>query len=57
MQAITREKLRSGRPPDVLVRAPANPYRVLDFMKAAEILARARPLKEEVKRQIERVLV
>jgi NTE family protein len=57
MQSVTREKLRAGRPPDILIRAPANAFRVLDFMKAAEILKAAEPLKDELKRKIERVLV
>jgi NTE family protein len=56
MQTITREKLRSSRPPDVLLRAPASAFRVLDFMKAAEILAAAAGMKDDVKRQIDRAL-
>jgi len=56
MQAITREKLRSSRPPTILIRAPPNAYRVLDFMKAADILDAAAPVKDELKRKMERAL-
>ncbi|MEO8668062.1 MAG: patatin-like phospholipase family protein [Bauldia sp.] len=55
MQSVTREKLRSGRPPDIVIRAPANAFRALDFMKAAEILRAAEPMKEDLKRKMERV--
>jgi NTE family protein len=56
MQAVTREKLRSSPPPEILIRAPANAFRVLDFMKAGEILKAAEPVKDELKRKLDRVL-
>jgi NTE family protein len=56
MQAVTREKLRSCRPPDILLRTPPNSFRVLDFMKVPAILKSAEPLKDDLKRQLDRVL-
>ncbi|MGB5863372.1 MAG: patatin-like phospholipase family protein [Sulfitobacter sp.] len=40
----------------VLLRPPVDSYRVLDFLKAKNILAQTEPLCDEVKRTIERVL-
>jgi NTE family protein len=56
MQAVTREKLRATRQPDILIRTPPNGFRVLDFLKAAEVLKAAEPVKEEVKRRLDQVL-
>jgi NTE family protein len=56
MRAITNEKLKSGRPPDILLHAPANGYRALDFMKAAAIIKDAEPLKDTLKHMLERAL-
>jgi NTE family protein len=56
MRAIMNEKLKVTRPPDILLRPPANSFRVLDFMKASAILKSAEPIKEEVKRALDRVL-
>ncbi len=47
-QSILREKLRSGRVPEVFVRAPLDGVRVLDFFKAPAILRSAESLKHEV---------
>ena len=55
MRAITREKLRTSRPPDILVRPAINAFRVLDFMKASVILKAAEPVKDEVKRALDHV--
>jgi NTE family protein len=56
MRAITSEKLKHCRPPDILVRPPPNPFRVLDFLKAAAILRAAEPVRDDVKRALDRVL-
>lgn len=50
--AITAEMLKAARP-DLLLRPQVDRYRVLDFFQAAEILAAAEPLKDEVKRALE----
>ncbi|WP_237154569.1 patatin-like phospholipase family protein [Oryzibacter oryziterrae] len=55
MQSLITEKLKS-RHPDVLVRPPVSDIRVLDFMKAREILEATASVKDEVKRGIDAVL-
>jgi NTE family protein len=55
MQSIMAEKMRRPRPPDILVRPPVD-ARVLDFMKAGRIMETAEPVKDEVKRLVERAL-
>ncbi len=54
--AITAEMLKAARP-DLLLRPDVDRYRVLDFFHAAEILNAAEPLKDEIKRALERRLV
>jgi len=44
MQTITKQKLKMDQP-DVLVRPPHDPIRVLDFMKAERVLANAESLR------------
>jgi len=44
MQTITKQKLKMEQP-DILVRPPHDPIRVLDFMKAEHILDRAESLR------------
>lgn len=44
MQTITKQKLKMEQP-DILIHPPHDPIRVLDFMKAESILARAEPLR------------
>jgi NTE family protein len=53
--AITAEMLKAARP-DLLLRPDVDRYRVLDFFQAAEILTAAEPLKDEIKRALERRL-
>lgn len=53
--AITAEMLRAARP-DLLLRPAVDRYRVLDFFRAADILAAAEPIKDEIKRELERLL-
>ncbi len=56
MRAIMNEKLKVARAPDILLRPPANSYRVLDFMKAGAIIRSAEPIKDDVKRMLDHVL-
>lgn len=53
--AITAEMLKAAKP-DLLLRPAVDRYRVLDFFRAAEILTAAEPLKDEIKRELERLL-
>jgi NTE family protein len=53
MRSITRQKLRAGRQPDILIEPPANAFRALDFMKTVAILEAAAPIKDQVKRRID----
>lgn len=53
--ALVAEKL-SHRRPAILLRPSITRFRVLDFLKAQEILDAAGPLREQVKREIDRSL-
>jgi len=53
--ALTAEALKGGRP-DLLLRPPVERFRVLDFFHAAEILAAAEPIKDEIKRAADQAL-
>lgn len=55
LQSITREKLKLNQP-DILLQPNINAYRVLDFLKAREILEAAEPMREETKRRIDRIV-
>ena len=58
-QILTRtlvQRLIEQEPPDVLIRAGADRIGGLDFFKAKAILAAAEPIKDEVKRALERAL-
>ncbi|PLX36181.1 MAG: patatin [Hyphomicrobiales bacterium] len=55
MQTIQREKL-SRRRPDILIRPDINAFRVLNFLKANEILKAAGPVREETKRRLGRLI-
>ena len=56
LNTIFQEKLRNGRPPDVLINPPTGDFGPMDFTKAAAIIAMAEPGKDQVKRQIEKAL-
>ncbi len=56
VNSIVAEKLRAGAP-DVLIRPKVRQYRVLDFFKIAEILEECQPVRDEVKRALERQLM
>ena len=49
-------RLIEQEPPDILIRAGADGIGGLDFFKAKAILAAAEPIKDEVKRALERAL-
>jgi NTE family protein len=56
MRSILREKLRDHRP-DILISPPVGRFRVLDFFKMKEVLEQCDTLKDDVKRELEAVLV
>lgn len=52
MQAAIALKLKL-RPPHIFLRPPVNRFRVLDFLKAEEVLNESSFIKDELKRQME----
>lgn len=50
-RSLVREKLKTVRP-DILLEPAIDRYRTLDFLKAAEILEAAEPIKDQLKRAI-----
>lgn len=55
MQTITSEKLKTRRP-DILIKPAINHFRVLNFLKAQEILSVSEPVKDELKRALDGAL-
>jgi NTE family protein len=55
MQTLTQFKLKHHRP-DILIRPPINAYRVLDFLRAEEILAYTQSVREETRVKLEKVM-
>ena len=55
MQTIQSEKLRHDHA-DILIRPKIEPFRILDFLKAREILAASEGAKDEVKAKLEACL-
>lgn len=55
MQAITTEKLKN-RHPDILIKPDINAFRVLDFLKAEQVLEASAPVKDELKRKLDKAL-
>ena len=51
MQTITAEKLKT-QAPDILIRPDIDGFRVLNFLKAEEILRVCEPVKEEVRQKL-----
>ena len=51
MHSILAEKLKTRRP-DVLLRPDINTYRVLEFLKTADILKASHPMREALKREL-----
>jgi NTE family protein len=54
-RSIVREKLKASRP-DVYIDVDVDQFHVLEFHRFKEILAAAQPAKEQLRRQLERVL-
>lgn len=54
-KSITREKLKHTRP-DVYVDVELDQFNALEFHRAKDILAAAEPIKEKLRRQLERVM-
>ncbi len=54
-KSITRERLRYIKP-DIYVDVDLDDYTALDFLKVKEILAAAAPLKDQLKRQMHRII-
>ena len=58
-QILTRtlvQRMVERQPPDILIRSGLDGIGGLDFFKAKAILAAAEPIKDEVKRALERAL-
>ncbi|RWN27105.1 MAG: patatin-like phospholipase family protein [Mesorhizobium sp.] len=55
MQSITANKLKQCRP-DILVRPAVSRYRVLDFLKIDALMNETVDIKDELKRQVEKVV-
>jgi NTE family protein len=54
-RSIVREKLKASRP-DIYIDVDVDRFQVLEFHRFREVLAAARPAKEQLQRQLERVL-
>lgn len=52
MASITAMKLREGAP-DIYLKPEVGRFRVLDFLRAGEVLAATAPVREDLKRQLE----
>jgi hypothetical protein len=55
MQSIIAHKLKH-RQPHILIRPPVSKYRVLDFMKIEALMTETAAIKDELKREVERVV-
>lgn len=56
MQANVIRQMRTRQEPDLFLQPPVTGIRVLDFHKAKEIYEQAAPVKDELKRKIEKIL-
>ena len=54
-RSIVREKLKAGRP-DILIECPVDAFNVIDFHKWREVLAASIPIKDQLKRHLERIM-
>lgn len=54
-RSIIREKLRA-RAPDVYIECPVDNFTVLDFHRYQEVMQAALPVKDQLKRQLDRLL-
>ncbi|WP_172374051.1 patatin-like phospholipase family protein [Mesorhizobium sp. NZP2234] len=55
MQSIIANKLKQCRP-DILVRPAVSKYRVLDFLKIDALMSETADIKDQLKREVERVV-
>jgi NTE family protein len=55
MRSILKLKL-SLQPPDVFIQPPVSNFRVMDFLKAKQIIELTSPVREEVKRKLDKVI-
>jgi NTE family protein len=54
-RSIVREKLKA-RQPDIYIQVDVDEFHVLEFHRFKDVLSAARPAKEQLQRQLERVL-
>jgi NTE family protein len=54
MQSVMALKLKI-QPPHIFLRPPVNRFRVLDFLKAREILEQCEGVKEDLKRAVDAI--
>jgi NTE family protein len=54
-RSIVREKLKRVQP-DILIECPVDDFSVIDFHRWREVLSAAEPVKDKLKRQLDRVL-
>jgi NTE family protein len=54
-RSIVREKLKRVQP-DILIECPVDDFSVIDFHRWREVLTAAAPVKDQLKRQLDRVL-
>jgi NTE family protein len=54
-RSIVREKLKASRP-DIYIDVDVDKFHVLEFHRLKEVLASAQPAKEQLRRQLERLL-
>lgn len=54
-RSIIREKLRARRP-DIYIECPVDNFTVLDFHRYQEVLKAAQPVKDQLKRHLDRLL-
>lgn len=55
MRSILKLKLKL-QPPDIFVQPPVSDFRVMDFLKAKQIIEATSPVREEVKRKLDRLI-
>jgi NTE family protein len=56
MRAILAQKLRQPNAPQILVKPAISSFSLLDMMKANTIIKAAEPVKEEVKRALDKAI-
>jgi NTE family protein len=56
MRSVVLEKLRTARPPEIFIRPPTGGINVLDFTRAARVIKASEPVKDEIKKKLDRIL-